>query len=201
MNFKNNRSALLCYVKCCESFRSHQWIQTGVTFQKCGIRVKIVDFFVRCYLEIYWMNLKTNKAPLLRYHLIVINEIKEGFYSSETLNFGENRYFYVACDIETSTGDLTKQMAPLLCHFKFCASFDSQELQSGDAQFGYKLAIFCPGWPWILTSDLENNRAPLRCYIKLCAPFHSRMWIQTGFTVLTPVTSPFDPWPWPFAWA
>ena len=30
------------------------------------------------------------------------------------------------------------------------------ELQSGNAQFGSKLAIFCLVWPWNLTDDLEK---------------------------------------------
>ena len=31
MTFKNNKAPLLCYFKLCASFRSHWWIQTGVT--------------------------------------------------------------------------------------------------------------------------------------------------------------------------
>ena len=31
------------------------------------------------------------------------------------------------------------------------------ELQSGNAQFGSKSAIFCPVWPWNLTDDLEKQ--------------------------------------------
>ena len=53
MNSSNNRVPLLCYIKLCASFRSHWWIQTGVTVQKCSIRVKIVIFFVMCDLEIW----------------------------------------------------------------------------------------------------------------------------------------------------
>ena len=44
MTPKNNRAPLLCHFKLCVSFRSHWWIQTGVTVQKRSIRVKI-DFF------------------------------------------------------------------------------------------------------------------------------------------------------------
>ena len=88
-----------------------------------------------------------------------------------------------------------------ICQFKM-------ELQSGNAKFGSKLAIFCPVWPWNLTDDLENNRAPLlRCF-KLCVSFHSHWWIQTGVTVrkrpiwvkidefFSRVTLKFDRWPW-----
>ena len=42
---KNKRVPLLCYVKFCASFQSHQWIQTGVTVRKRPIWVKIDDFF------------------------------------------------------------------------------------------------------------------------------------------------------------
>ena len=42
---KNNRAPLLCYFKLCAAFHSHQWIQTGVTVQKCQIRVKIDNIF------------------------------------------------------------------------------------------------------------------------------------------------------------
>ena len=38
------------------------------------------------------------------------------------------------------------------------------ELQSGNAQFGSKLALFCPVWLWNLTDYLEKHRAPRLCY-------------------------------------
>ena len=44
MTFKNNRAPLLCYFKLCASFRSHWWIQTGVTVLKRPIWVKFDDF-------------------------------------------------------------------------------------------------------------------------------------------------------------
>ena len=44
MTSKNNRTPLLCYCKLCASFRSHWWIQTGVTVRKCPIWVKFDDF-------------------------------------------------------------------------------------------------------------------------------------------------------------
>ena len=146
-------------------------------------------------------------------------------------------------------------------HFKSIGEF-KLKLQSGNAQFGSKFAIFCPVWPSHLTNDLgktighlfyttssfvhhfkamgefklklqsrnaqfssksaifvlcdieiwwltmENNRAPLLYYIKLCASFQSHGWIQTGVTVwkrsirvkigkfLSPVTLKIDRWPW-----
>ena len=45
MTLKNNRAPLLCYFKLCASFRSHLWIQTGVTVLKRPIWVKFDHFF------------------------------------------------------------------------------------------------------------------------------------------------------------
>ena len=57
------------------------------------------------------------------------------------------------------------------------------ELQSGNAQFGSKFALFvtCDLEIWQMT--FKNNRAPPQCYFKLCASFHSHLWIQSGVTV------------------
>ena len=96
-------------------------------------------------------------------------------------------------------------------HFKAIDEF-KLELQSGNAQFGSKSAIFCPCDPdiWWMTS--KNKRAPLLCYFKLYASFHSHQWIQAWVTVrkrpiwvkigdfLSRVTLTFGLWPWPFAW-
>ena len=48
---KNNRAPLLCYFKLFASFRSHWWIQTGVTVRKHLIWVKIDNFFSRVTLK------------------------------------------------------------------------------------------------------------------------------------------------------
>ena len=48
---KNDRAPLLCYFKLCAAFRSHWWIQTGVTVRKRLIWVKIDDFFSRATLK------------------------------------------------------------------------------------------------------------------------------------------------------
>ena len=61
------------------------------------------------------------------------------------------------------------------------------ELQSWNAQFGCKSAIFfvtCDLEIWQMT--LKNNRAPLLhvYYFKLCASFHGHQWIRTEVTVV-----------------
>ena len=77
-------------------------------------------------------------------------------------------------------------------HFKSIGEF-KLDLQSRNAQFGSKLVICYPEWPWNLMDDLENNRAPLLCYFKLCAALRSHWWIQTGVTVRKrPIWVKFD---------
>ena len=51
MTLKNNRVPLLCYFKLCASFRSHWWIQTGVTVRKRSIWVQLDDFLSRVTLR------------------------------------------------------------------------------------------------------------------------------------------------------
>ena len=67
MTLQNNRVSVLCYVKLCSLFQSHQWIQTGVTARKRSIRVKIDDFFAPCELQIWRMTLQNNRAPVVCY--------------------------------------------------------------------------------------------------------------------------------------
>ena len=45
-DLENNRATLLWYFKLCASFRTHWWIQAGVTVRKRPIWVKINDFFL-----------------------------------------------------------------------------------------------------------------------------------------------------------
>ena len=51
MTLQNNRAPLLCYFKLCASFRSHWWIQPGVTVRKRPIWVKFDDFKSRVTLK------------------------------------------------------------------------------------------------------------------------------------------------------
>ena len=92
-------------------------------------------------------------------------------------------------------------------HLKAIGEF-KLKLQSRNAQFGSKSAIYCPVWPSNLMDDLKNNRASLLCCFKLYASFHNHRWIQTKVTVrkrsirvkigdfLSRMTLKFDDWPW-----
>ena len=51
MTLQNNRAPLLCNFKLCAAFRSHWWIQTGVTVWKRPIWVKFDDFKSRVTLK------------------------------------------------------------------------------------------------------------------------------------------------------
>ena len=105
-------------------------------------------------------------------------------------------------------GHLFYTLSSFVHHFKSIGEV-KLELQSGNAQFGSKLAIFLSrvtlkfhGWP------RQTIGIPLLCYIKLCVAFPSYWYIQTGVTVrkrsirvkigdfLSHVTLKLDGWPW-----
>ena len=67
MTLTNNRAPLPYCIKLCVSFKIHRWIQAEVTLWKRSIPVEIGDFLVPCDLEIWWMTLENNRAPLLYY--------------------------------------------------------------------------------------------------------------------------------------
>ena len=51
MTLKNKRAPLLYYLMLCAAFRSHWWIQTGVTVRKHPIWVKFDNFWSRVTLK------------------------------------------------------------------------------------------------------------------------------------------------------
>ena len=82
MTLKNNRAPFLCYFKLWALFRSHRWIQIGVTVRRRTIWVKIDDFLCRVTLKFDGWPWKNDRAPLLS-HIklcapIAICEIKVG---------------------------------------------------------------------------------------------------------------------------
>ena len=58
--------------------------------------------------------------------------------------------------MEKTIGHLLYTMSSFVHHFKAIGEL-KLELQSGKAQFGSKLVIFCPLWPQNLTDDLEKQ--------------------------------------------
>ena len=162
-----NRTPLLYYIKLCVSFQIHRWIETEITVLKRSIWVKIGDFFVLCDLEIWWMTLEKNRAPLLYYIKLCASFqihrwiqigvtvrkrsiwVKIGnFWSRVTLKFDEwlwktiGHLFYVA--------------SSFVHHFTAISEF-KLELQSGNAQFWSKPTIFLAVWSWNLMYDLQKQ--------------------------------------------
>ena len=123
-------------------------------------------FFVPCDLEIRWMTLENNRAPLLYYiklcpfqiHLWIETEVtvrkcsiwvKIGdFLSCVTLKFDGWSW--------KTIGHLFYITPSFVHHFQSIGEF-KLELQSGNTRFGSKSAIFCPVWTRNLTDDPEKQ--------------------------------------------
>ena len=124
-------------------------------------------FFSLCDLEIWCMTLKNNMASLPYYIKLCVSlqihrwiqtkdtvrkrsiRVKIGdFLSCGTLKFD-------GCPWKT-IGHLFHATSSFVHHFIPIGDFKFQ-LQSGTAQFGSKLTIFCTVWPWKLTEDLQKQ--------------------------------------------
>ena len=125
MTLENNWAPFLYYIKLCASFQIHRWIQTEITVWKRSIPVKFADF----------LSCVTLKFDDLHEALCIISNPSVNSnrsYSPETPNLGQNRQFFVPCDLELWWMTLKNHRAPLLCCFKLCASFHSHQwIQTG----------------------------------------------------------------------
>ena len=139
-------------------------------------------FFVLCDLEIWQMTLTINRAPLLHYVKLCPSFRSHRWIQtwvtvqkrSIRVKIGN---FFVPRDLEIWWMTLENNKVPLVYYAKLCASFQSHgdfklKLQSGNAQFVSKLAMFL----FRVTSKFDN-RAPLLYNIKFCPPFQSYRWI------------------------
>ena len=112
-----------------------------------------------------WRPWKT--IPLLYYvKLCIISKpsvISNWSYSPKTPNLGQNRGFFVLCDLHIWWITLKINRA-LLCYFKLCALFHSHLwIQTGVTVRKHTIWVkigesFCPLWPWNLTYDLEKQQ-------------------------------------------
>ena len=128
MTLKKNRASLLCYFKLCAAFRTHWWIQTGVTVRKGPIWVKFRRFLEPCDLEIWLITLQNNRVPLLCYFKLCAAFrthwwIQTGVTVRKRPIWVKFRRFLEPCDLEIWLMTLQNNRAPLLCYFKLCASF------------------------------------------------------------------------------
>ena len=124
MTLRNNRAPLLCYFKLNASFRSHWWIQTGVTVRKRPIWVKIDNFFSRVTLQFDLWPWKTighlfYSTSSFAHHFAAIGELKLELES----NLGQIQRFLEPCDLAIWLMTLKNNRAPLQCYFKLFASF------------------------------------------------------------------------------
>ena len=129
LTLKNNRAPLLCYFKVYASFRSHQWIQAGVTVRKRPIWVKIDDFFSRVTLQFDIWPSKTighlfYATSSFVHHFVAIGEFKLQLQSGNPQS-GSNSTIKEPCDLKIWRMTLQNNRAPLLCYFKLSTSFRS----------------------------------------------------------------------------
>ena len=125
-----------------------------------------LQFFVPCDLEIWWMTLKNNRAPLQWYIKLCAS-----FQSHRWIQTGvtvRKRWIRVKIDDLLShvtlkfgrwpwktKGHLFYAISSFVHHFIPIGEF-KLKLQSRNAQFGSKSTFFCPVWLWNLTDDLEK---------------------------------------------
>ena len=159
-------------------------------------------------LEIWWMTLKNNRAPLLYY--IKLCAALESHWHNQTgvtvwkrsirVNIG-GFLSRVTLKIDLwpwkTIGHLFYTTPIFVHHFNSIGEV-KLELQPSRVKLG---EFFVPhdlkNWrmTWI------NNRAPLLCCCNSYASFHSQWWIQTGVTVQKrPISVKIDDflavWPW-----
>ena len=125
------------------------------------------QFFSPHYLEIWWKTLKNNRALLLYYFKLCASfQIHRWIETGVTV---QKR------SIQVEIGDILSRVTlkfdgwprktighvvyttPSFVHHYKSIGEVKFELQSGNAQLGSKLAIFCPVWPWNLMDDLEKQ--------------------------------------------
>ena len=178
------------------SFRSHWWIQTGVTVRKRQIWVKFDDFLA-VWPEIWLVTLKNNRSPLLSYFKLCVSFhthwwIQTGVTVRKRPIWVKINYFFSRVTFKLD-GWPWKTIGHL---FYDTLTFVQETLNSGQNR---RFLEPCDLAIWRMA--LQNNRVPLLYYFKLCVSFRSHWWIQTGYTVRKrPIWVKFDDfraaWPW-----
>ena len=124
-------------------------------------------FSVPCDLEIWWMTLKNNRAPL-QCHLKLCASFQRHRWIQTVATvqkrpvWVKNQRFFSRVTSKfdrwpcKTTVYLFLPTSSFVHHFVAICKF-KLELQSGNAQYGSKSAIFCPVRPWNLTDVLEKQ--------------------------------------------
>ena len=108
-------------------------------------------FFSPCDLEIWCMTSKNNKAPLLYYIKLCVSFQIHWWIQTEV----SLRKRSIRVDGKT-IGHLFYTTSSFVHHLKSIGEL-KLKLQSRNAQFGSKSAIFCSVWPWNLMDALEKQ--------------------------------------------
>ena len=151
MTLKNYRAPLLCYFKLCAAFRTHWWIETGVTSPETPNLGQIRRFLEPCDLEIWRITLnKANLRDLIAATGLVISNWIQivNFSAHVTVKFDG-----WPCK---TIGHLFYATSSFVHHFVPIGEFKLQ-LQSGNAQSGSNSTIFRAVRPWNLTDDLAKQ--------------------------------------------
>ena len=119
--------------------------------------------FVPCDLEIWWMILNKNMAPLLCYFKLCFNAIGEFKLELQSGNgqFRSKSEIFVPRELEIRWMTLKDNRASFLCYFQLCTLFQNHRWIQTGVTFR-KCSIFRPLWPWNLTDALKiKKREPL----------------------------------------
>ena len=113
-------------------------------------------------------------------------------YSPETLNSGQNRRFFVLCDLEIWWMTLQNNRAPLLYYIKLCASFQvhrwiETEVTVWKRSIRVKISDFLScvtlkfdGWPWKTIGHLFYTTPSFMHHFKSLGEF--KLELQSGNT-------------------
>ena len=177
MNLKNNRAPILYYLFYTTSFVHHfksigelklklqpgnaQFGSKSAIFVPCDLEILLKfdpnhRFFSPCDLWTWKTigHLFYTTYSILQALCIISNPLVNWnwSYSPETLNSGQNQQFLSRVTLKFDgwpwkiIGHLFYTTSSFIHHFKAMGEF-KLELQSRNAQFGPKSAIFCPVWP------------------------------------------------------
>ena len=168
--------------------------------------------FVLCDLGIGWMTWKNNRVPFLCYFKLCASfrghpliQIRATVRKPSI--WVENRWFFVPYDLEIWRMTFKNNMAPLLCHFKLCGSFQShQSIQTGVTvrkrpirvkirNFWFCVILKLNGWPWILIGHLFSATSSFVHHFTTIGDF--KLQLQSRNAQFGSKSLIFGPtWPW-----
>ena len=167
MTSKSNSTPLICYVKLFASFQIHRWIQMELQSSNAEFGSKSAIFLSRVTFKFDGWPWKTichlfYTTPSFVHHFKAMGEFKLELQFGHAQLGSKWAIFLSRVTLKVdgwprkTIGHLfyMMSMSSFVHHMRTIGEF-KLELQSGNAQFGSKLATFCPLWPWNLTDDLK----------------------------------------------